>query len=94
MAFQVDDTIVAIASPRGSGARGIVRLSGPQVIECLQDCFLPDQKSAGSADGDAAVQAVTAGGIAVLDVETVEPSLEDVFIHLVGTEMSEGSPGA
>ena len=39
-------------------------------------------------DADRAVEAVTApltaAGVAVLEVEEVEPSLEDIFIHLVG----------
>ena len=37
----LDDTIAAIASPPGGGARGIVRLSGPQLRVCLEDCFRP-----------------------------------------------------
>lgn len=41
----VDETIVAIASPPRGGTRGIVRLSGPKVIDCLRASF--------SADGDA-----------------------------------------
>lgn len=39
--FDVDDTIVAIASAPGPGLRGIVRLSGPQMAACLQPLFLP-----------------------------------------------------
>ncbi len=35
----LDDTIVAIASPPGGAARGIVRLSGPAVRATLADCF-------------------------------------------------------
>jgi ABC-2 type transport system ATP-binding protein len=35
------------------------------------------------ADRDAPERALAEGGIEVLDVETVEPSLEDIFIHLV-----------
>ncbi len=35
----LDDTIVAVASPPGGAARGIVRLSGPQVFECLAAAF-------------------------------------------------------
>lgn len=31
----LDDTIVAIASPPGGAARGIVRLSGPRAVACL-----------------------------------------------------------
>lgn len=37
-----DDTIVAIASPKGSGLRGIVRLSGPSAVECVAKVFQPD----------------------------------------------------
>ncbi len=37
-----DETIVAIASPPGGGARGIVRLSGPDLRSCLEQCFRPD----------------------------------------------------
>lgn len=33
--YPLDDTIVAIASPPGGAARGIVRLSGPRAFECL-----------------------------------------------------------
>src|SRR4051812_43977008 len=39
MPLVLDDTIAAIASPSGGGARGIVRLSGPQVRACLETCF-------------------------------------------------------
>ena len=37
----LDDTIAAIASPPGGGARGIVRLSGPGLRACLEECFRP-----------------------------------------------------
>ncbi len=37
----LDDTIAAIASPPGGAARGIVRLSGPHLRACLEDCFRP-----------------------------------------------------
>ncbi|RIK73165.1 MAG: tRNA uridine-5-carboxymethylaminomethyl(34) synthesis GTPase MnmE [Planctomycetota bacterium] len=39
MAYQVDDTIAAIASAAGGAARGAVRVSGPRVVECLAACF-------------------------------------------------------
>ncbi len=35
----LDDTIVAIASPPGGAARGIVRMSGPQVRTCIEAVF-------------------------------------------------------
>ena len=39
--YPPDDTIVAIASPPGGAARGIVRLSGPRVRASLAACFQP-----------------------------------------------------
>jgi tRNA modification GTPase len=39
--YPLDDTIVAVSSPRGGAARGIVRLSGPLVVELLGKCFTP-----------------------------------------------------
>ncbi|MEI8371225.1 MAG: GTPase [Planctomycetota bacterium] len=38
----MDETIVAIASPPGGAAMGIVRLSGPDLRSCLEGCFRPD----------------------------------------------------
>ncbi len=38
----LDETIVAIASPPGGAARGIVRVSGPDLRSCLEGCFRPD----------------------------------------------------
>ena len=37
-----DDTIVAIASARGAGRRGVVRLSGPAVTKILNLAFVPN----------------------------------------------------
>ncbi|MEK6238490.1 MAG: 50S ribosome-binding GTPase, partial [Planctomycetales bacterium] len=39
----IDETIVAIASPPGGAARGIVRVSGPDAVACLQSCFSPNE---------------------------------------------------
>jgi tRNA modification GTPase len=39
----LDDTIAAIASAPGGAARGIVRLSGPRVSSCLEQCYLPER---------------------------------------------------
>ena len=39
MAYNVDDTIVAIASPPGASLRGIIRISGEQTFEILQRYF-------------------------------------------------------
>ena len=41
MAYSLEDTIAAVASAPGGAARGIVRLAGPKVIECLERCFAP-----------------------------------------------------
>jgi len=40
--YSLDDTIAAIASPPGGAARGIVRISGPQALDCLGSLFRPD----------------------------------------------------
>jgi tRNA modification GTPase len=41
MAYEVHDTIAAIASPAGGASRGIVRISGPEAIVCVARCFEP-----------------------------------------------------
>ncbi len=38
--YRLEDTIAAIASPPGGAARGIVRLSGPDVLQCLRQTFV------------------------------------------------------
>ena len=39
MNLQFDDTIVALASAPGSGAAGIIRISGTEILSCLSACF-------------------------------------------------------
>jgi len=39
MSFDIEDTIVAIASAPGDGLRGIIRVSGPQTLQCLAPIF-------------------------------------------------------
>jgi len=39
MPYALDDTIAAIASPPGGAARGILRLSGPEVRSCVERVF-------------------------------------------------------
>ncbi|HWA99278.1 MAG TPA: tRNA uridine-5-carboxymethylaminomethyl(34) synthesis GTPase MnmE, partial [Pirellulales bacterium] len=41
--FSIDDTIVAIASARGPAARGIVRISGAQMLDCVAAVFTADE---------------------------------------------------
>jgi len=45
MKFRLDDTIAALASPPGSAARGIVRLSGAQTRAVLGELFEPAETS-------------------------------------------------
>lgn len=40
--YRLDDTIVAIASAAGGAARGIVRLSGPDAVACIERWFTSD----------------------------------------------------
>ncbi len=37
--MNTEDTIVAIASPPGGALRGILRISGPRVVTCLEPCL-------------------------------------------------------
>ena len=44
MSYPLDDTISAISSPPGGAARGILRLSGPHVLACLDHVFRPSDR--------------------------------------------------
>ena len=41
MLLSIDDTIAAIASAPGGAFRGIIRISGPKCLECVERCFEP-----------------------------------------------------
>jgi tRNA modification GTPase len=43
MLYRVDDTITAIATAPGASVRGLVRVSGPATIGCLESCFQADR---------------------------------------------------
>ncbi len=45
MTLHLDDTIAALASAAGPGARGIVRMSGPGIAGVLKRLFVPDDLS-------------------------------------------------
>lgn len=45
MVYHLDDTIVAVGTAFGGAPRGMVRLSGPQVVTCLEKCFLPTERN-------------------------------------------------
>jgi len=39
MNLQFEDTIVALASAPGAGAAGLIRISGNEILACLDACF-------------------------------------------------------
>jgi tRNA modification GTPase len=43
--YPLNDTIVAVASAPGGAARGIIRISGARVPDCLAACFVPKNNS-------------------------------------------------
>ena len=43
--FQLNDTIAALASAAGSGGRGIIRCSGPNVVSVLNHRFVPQDET-------------------------------------------------
>ncbi|HTI52238.1 MAG TPA: hypothetical protein VL475_14845, partial [Planctomycetaceae bacterium] len=49
-----DDTIAALASAPGSGARGIVRVSGPAVVDLLREWFVPAVEQIPAGNGPSA----------------------------------------
>lgn len=52
--FQLNDTIAALASAAGPAGRGIIRCSGPRVVEVLNQRFVPRDVSAWSSSSVAA----------------------------------------
>src|SRR5438477_6550118 len=44
MTLILDDTIAALASAPGPAARGIIRVSGPDAISCVQSIFQPEDE--------------------------------------------------
>jgi tRNA modification GTPase len=74
----LDDTIAAIASPRGGAARGIVRLSGPAVEHCVNACFRPQARDRDFSSENSLRTATEAGAHAracVIEGELRLPSL-------------------
>ena len=47
-AWQLTDTIAALASPPGPAPRGIVRISGPQAVALFRDWFVPAPPACGT----------------------------------------------
>jgi len=81
----LDGSMYSLRTERPRDARDLLRRApGIRSATLFGDsvhALLP----AGATD-EAAIRALTDGGIAVLDVEEVEPSLEDLFIHLVKSD--------
>ncbi len=46
MPWDLDETIAALSSPPGPGARGIVRVTGPAAVEILTQLFTPNNQDA------------------------------------------------
>jgi tRNA modification GTPase len=63
MLYPLDDTIAAIASAPGGAARGILRISGPDVRRCLLSIFRPEQP----VDWEAIERATVVPGSLMLD---------------------------
>jgi len=87
----MDGSLLSLRTDRPRAARDLLRRT-PEVESATLFGEVVHALLPSSADDDAAVRALTAGGISVLDVDTVEPSLEDIFIHLVGNETPQDGP--
>ena len=79
----LEGTLLAIRADRPRAARDLLRASPLARSATLFGDTVHALVPAGSTAADVA-GALAAGGIAVADVRTVGPSLEDVFIHRVG----------
>ncbi len=95
MTYQTDDTIVAVASPPGGAARGMVRLSGPGVPACVERLFEPgDSASHGAVEKLLA----TATGPIVLDgafrLEEFNQTLPGEFYYWPNGHSYTGEPVA
>jgi len=85
----LEGTMVALRADRPRDARAVLAaLPGVREATLFGDAvhvLLPP-----GADVQAPGRALAASGLVVLDSEETEPSLEDVFIHLVGGEATRG----
>ena len=71
-----DDTICALATPSGSGAIAVIRLSGPQTYEIMDKIFRPAGKNPLS---EAATHTLRFGNILKDDGEVLDEVLVSVF---------------
>jgi len=76
-------TMLALRPDRPREARDVLRRA-PDVLSAALFGDIVHALVAPGADREAPARALAEAGLAVLDAEEIEPSLEDVFIHLVG----------
>jgi drug efflux transport system ATP-binding protein len=81
----LEGSMIAFRASRPRAARDALRASGSVTTATLFGDTVHALVPRGS-DGDAVLGILREAGIDVTGVEPVEPSLEDVFIHLVGNE--------
>ena len=79
----LEGTMVALRAERPRDARDALRKL-PGVLSAALFGDSVHALMAPGTDVDAASRGLAAAGLTVTDVESIEPSLEDVFIHLVG----------
>lgn len=89
----LEGSMLSLRTDRPREARDLLRRS-PSVGSATLFGDVVHALLPSGADGDAPARALTEGGIAVLEVQTIEPSLEDLFIHLVGSESLHDGPDA
>lgn len=84
MRFDTADTIAAIASAAGGAARGILRVSGPGTIACLETCFhaadeapLQGRTKPAILRGSLVVELSLGGPAAAGSSDAAEPSLAE-----------------
>jgi len=84
--YPLDDTITAIASPPGGGARGIVRLGGPSTLDILRQCVHLDANRESS---DAMPPSAIGGALQLLGIEASLPC--DVYLWPEGRSYTGGA---
>jgi len=86
----LEGTMLALRTSDARSARALLRSSAAVRTATLFGDTVHALLPPGT-DPRVAIEAVESGNVAVDDVATVEPSLEDVFIHLVaGAEAADG----
>ena len=76
--YPLDDTIVAVATPPGGAARGILRLSGPKAVECAARLFRSGDSRPLSA---ASARSVVAGALHLPELHSPMPC--DAYVWTV-----------